>query len=67
VEEFLEDIQLIWNNCKLYNVQCSVHFALYSLQSKEIYNNAVELQSYFIKLTQGYYPEIQMPNTDISF
>jgi hypothetical protein len=49
LEEILDDIQLTWDNCKLYNAQ-----------SSWIYNIAEKLERSFKKLVKNYLPNINI-------
>jgi len=53
IEEALDDIQLCWDNCKLYNHA-----------SSEVYNQALTLQKLFWKLVQENFPEIYINAED---
>lgn len=48
VEECMDDIQLIWDNCKLYNMETS-----------KIYKMAVRMEEYQKKLVSEYFPHIK--------
>ena len=47
IEEALDDIQLCWDNCKLYNSAKS-----------EVYQQAISLQKQFWNLVEDNFPEI---------
>ena len=47
VEECLDDVQLIWDNCKLYNVEFS-----------KIYKMAVKLEEFQNKYVKDNFPEV---------
>ncbi|KAL4441774.1 hypothetical protein ABPG74_008771 [Tetrahymena malaccensis] len=49
IEDFLDDIQLIWDNCKLYNAQGSW-----------IWKLADKLDKYYKKLIKNYLPMVQV-------
>ena len=49
IEEFLDDLQMIWQNCKTYNAEGSW-----------IFNLADKLERYFKKLIKNYLPQIQL-------
>ena len=48
VEQCLDDIQLIWDNCKLYNVEFS-----------QIYKMAVRLETLLAKQVEQNFPDIK--------
>ncbi|EAR97217.2 bromodomain protein (macronuclear) [Tetrahymena thermophila SB210] len=52
IEDFLDDIQLIWDNCKLYNAQGSW-----------IWKLADKLDKYYKKLIKNYLPMVQVQQT----
>lgn len=54
LEEILDDIQLVWNNCKLYNEQGSW-----------IYLTAVKLETTFHDLCLESFPSTPLPNNKI--
>lgn len=55
VQEILDDIQLVWDNCKAYNPPNSVHIILYI---QWIYNLAQKLEKSFKKMVKNYLPHI---------
>lgn len=56
VEEVLDDMQLVWDNCKLYNPpnSVSVHYIQW------IYNLAEKLERSFKKMVKNYLPHISI-------
>lgn len=48
LEECFDDIQLIWDNCKLYNVEFS-----------KIYKMAVRMEEFQKKIVSEYFPEVK--------
>ena len=48
IEECLDDLQLIWDNCKLYNVEYS-----------KIYKMSVRLEDFQSRQVKEFFPEVQ--------
>ena len=65
VEEVLNDLQLVWDNCKLYNAEGSVNYFLLKQRKfflfnyfKWIYKKADKLEKYMRKVIKNFLPSI---------